>query len=184
MNYIMIRTDDMLNGDGLRVVLFCTACDHQCKNCHNPETWDKNNGHPFDKQAQETILKELENDYISGVTFSGGDPLHNNNVRQLYLFCKIIKEKFPNKTIWIYSGLTWEEIFCQSCEKLLTSTQSDDYRRFIIQEYCDVFVDGRYVEELSDVNYHWAGSTNQRVIDVKKTLNNEMNIVLYESVGA
>ena len=159
MNYIMIRTDDMLNGDGLRVVLFCTACNHHCKNCHNPEAWDASSGYLFDNKAKETIFKELENDYISGLTLSGGDPLHENNLSDILNLCKEVKEKYPNKTIWIYSGYTLEDILL-----------GDDERRKQIIELCDVFVDGVFIEELADVNYRWAGSTNQRVIDLKESL--------------
>ena len=174
MNYIMIRTDDMLNGDGLRVVLFCTACNHQCKNCQNPETWSENAGKCFDKSAQEEILNELSNDYISGITLSGGDPLHINNVVCMYHLCKTIKDKFPNKTIWLYSGYTYEDIY-------KTDGLNELHSSFMkkILELVDVFVDGKYIEELSDVNYHWAGSTNQRVIDMQKTIESG-KIVLYE----
>lgn len=167
MNYMMIRTDDMLNGDGLRVVLFCTACKHHCKNCHNPETWDTSSGYLFDNEAKESIFKELENDYISGLTLSGGDPLHENNLDDMLNLCKEVKEKFPHKTIWLYSGYTWEDIFFE-----------EDERRKQIVKLCDVFVDGVYVEQLSDVNYHWAGSTNQLVIDVKESLK-QNKVILY-----
>ena len=174
MNYIMIRTDDMLNGDGLRVVLFCTACNHQCKNCQNPETWSENAGKCFDELAQEEILNELNNDYISGITLSGGDPLHINNVVCMYHLCKTIKDKFPNKTIWLYSGYTYEDVY-------KNDGLNELHRSFMkkILELVDVFVDGKYIEELSDVNYHWAGSTNQRVIDMQKTIECG-KIILYE----
>ena len=168
MNYIMIRTDDMLNGDGLRVVLFCTACKHHCKNCHNPETWDASCGDLFNDEAKESIFRELEHDYISGLTLSGGDPLDENNLYDILNLCKEVKEKFPNKTIWIYSGYVWEDILLD---------EENEMRKQII-ELCDVFVDGVYVEELSDVNYHWAGSTNQMVIDVKKSIE-QNKVVLY-----
>ena len=174
MNYIMIRTDDMLNGDGLRVVLFCAACNHQCKNCQNPETWSENAGKYFDELAQEEILNELNNDYISGITLSGGDPLHINNVISMYYLCKTIKEKFPNKTIWLYSGYTYEDIYRNNNLKELHCSFAKKLLGLV-----DVFVDGKYIEELSDVNYHWAGSTNQRVIDMQKTIE-VGKIVLYE----
>lgn len=181
MNYIMIRTDDMLNGNGLRVVLFCTACNHCCKNCHNPETWESSNGILFDDEAKEKLFKELKCDYISGLTLSGGDPLHKNNLKDILNLCKEVKEKFPEKTIWIYSGYTWEEIFknTYNSKRLIQNLeeQNELYRQMIIAQ-CDVFVDGKYIEELSDVNYHWAGSSNQRVIDVKESLK-QNKVVLY-----
>lgn len=173
MNYIMIRTDDMLNGNGLRVVLFCTACDHHCKNCHNPETWDASNGYLFDNEAKENILRELQNDYISGLTLSGGDPLNENNIDEVLALCKEVKEKFPNKKIWIYTGYKWSDIFFN--DKDLDKITSK--RRDIIR-YCDVLIDGEYIEELSDVNYRWAGSTNQKIIDIQKSLQ-QNKIVLY-----
>lgn len=191
MNYIMIRTDDMLNGDGLRVVLFCTACDHHCKECHNPETWDKNNGMLFDETSKSLIFKELNKDYISGITLSGGDPLHENNVYELLSLVKEIKHNFPNKTIWIYSGYTFEEIFYYSNYSTLESDHTlisyDNYdcielanaRKELIK-LCDVFVDGKFSKELADVNYHWAGSTNQRVIDIKKTIKNDGIVLIHK----
>lgn len=166
MNYMMIRTDDMLNGNGLRVVLFCTACDHYCKNCHNIETWQASNGKPFDDNAKVTIYAELEKDYIDGITLSGGDPLNKNNLDDILALCKDIRAKYPNKTIWLYSGYTWEYIF----DCVNTVDVFNNQKRQEIISLCDVFVDGRFVEELADVKYPWAGSTNQKVIDVKKSL--------------
>lgn len=165
MNYMMIRTDDMLNGNGLRVVLFCTACDHYCKNCHNPETWQASNGFLFDDKAKEKIFKELDKDYISGITLSGGDPLNINNLRDINELCKEIKLKYPDKNIWLYTGYTWEEIINE-----INSWHQDELILSQIIKNIDVLVDGKYKEELADVNYPWAGSTNQRVIDVKKSL--------------
>ena len=166
MNYIMIRTDDMLNGNGLRVVLFCTACDHYCKNCHNVETWQASNGIPFDDTAKATIYKELENDYIDGLTLSGGDPLNKNNLDDILALCKEVKYKYPHKTIWLYSGYTWDYIFDSSN----TVDVLSNVKRTEILKLCDVFVDGKYEEELASVKYPWAGSTNQRIIDVQKSL--------------
>lgn len=181
MNYIMIRTDDMLNGNGLRVVLFCTACNHCCKNCHNPETWDASNGILFDDEAKEKLFEELNHDYISGLTLSGGDPLNKQNLDDILKLCKEVKEKFPDKTIWIYSGYTWENIFknTYNSKHLVQNLEERNelYRQMIVAK-CDVFVDGKFIEELSDVNYHWAGSSNQRVIDVKKSLQ-QNRVVLY-----
>lgn len=169
MNYIMIRTDDMLNGDGLRVVLFCTACDHHCKNCHNPETWNASNGHLFDNAAKENIFKELEHNYISGLTLSGGDPLDCHNLDDILNLCKEVKEKYPNKTIWLYSGFT--------CDECNTFDEINKKRQDIIK-LCDVFVDGKFIEELADTKYPWAGSTNQRVINVQESLK-QNKVILY-----
>ena len=164
MNYHLIRTDDMLNGDGIRVVLFVSGWYHYCNNCHNSETWDCNSGKPFGEEAVDLIVSELQKDYISGLTLSGGDPLYENNLDDILSLVVKIKEQFPNKNVWIYSGYTWEEL---------------DKKRLEIVKKCDVFCDGEFVNELSDVNYPWVGSTNQRVIDVKQTIQNNNKIILY-----
>ena len=147
MNYHNITHDDMLNGDGLRVVLWVAGCTHHCKNCQNPETWDINGGIPFDKDAKEEIFDELKKDYISGITFSGGDPLHPKHRKQVLELAKEIKEKFPTKTVWCYTGFLYEEV--KDIENL---------------KYVDVLVDGEFKEELKDVNLPWVGSSNQRII--------------------
>jgi anaerobic ribonucleoside-triphosphate reductase activating protein len=122
----------------------------------------------FDETAKKELFNELKKDYISGVTFSGGDPLHKNNLDELLSLIIKIKEKFPSKNIWLYTGFTWEEIF-ESAYKT---------RQQIVSK-CDVLVDGRYIDELQDISAHWVGSTNQRVIDVQKSLK-ENKIVLYK----
>lgn len=153
MRYHNITKDDMLNGDGLRVVLWVSGCEHHCKNCQNPDTWDINCGLPFDDAAKQEIFDELDKPYISGITFSGGDPLHIMNRSEIGDFAKEIKAKYPDKTIWIYTGYEWEEV----CNL--------PYIRFF-----DVLVDGEYKDILRDVNLYWRGSSNQEVIDVQKSL--------------
>lgn len=153
MNYHNIEKDSMLNGDGLRVVLWLAGCEHHCKNCQNPITWDPDGGLYFCPDAYEEIFDELSKDYISGITFSGGDPLHLANRKEVMILVKVIKRNYPTKTIWLYTGYEWEQI-----------------HRLPGIENIDVIVDGRFIEELADVTYPWAGSTNQRVIDVKKSL--------------
>lgn len=143
----------MLNGDGLRVVLWLAGCSHHCKNCQNPVTWDPEDGLVFDEAAKQEIFCELEKDYISGITFSGGDPLYPDSREELTRLIRVIKEDYPKKTIWLYTGFLWEDI----C-------------RLELIPYLDVLVDGRFVEELKDNNLPWKGSSNQRVIDVQMTL--------------
>ena len=152
MRYHNITKDDMLNGDGLRVVLWVAGCSHGCKNCHNPITWDICGGIPFDEAAKDEIFEQLRESYIAGITFSGGDPFHMQNRGEVCELIHEIHEKFPEKTIWLYTGYMWEEV------KDLPNV-----------ELIDVLVDGKFVEELKDANLHWKGSSNQRVIDVKKT---------------
>lgn len=153
MRYHNITKDDMLNGDGLRVVLWTAGCNHCCKDCHNPITWDPNGGIAFDEKAKEEIFTELKKSYISGITFSGGDPLHPNNRETVTALAKEIREKFPKKTIWLYTGGLWE----------------DEQNKEIVK-YLDVMVDGEFEVKKYDQKLHWRGSSNQRVINVPKTL--------------
>lgn len=162
MRYHNITKDDMLNGDGLRAVLWVAGCTHKCKGCHNPVTWDIEGGIPFDDAAKEELFEAIKPDYISGVTFSGGDPLHPANHVEVAVLAKEIKETFPNKTIWLYTGFCWYEI-----------------KTLDVVKYCDVIVDGPFVQEEFDGKLHWKGSKNQRVIDVQETLRRK-EIVLCE----
>lgn len=163
MNYHNITKDDMLNGDGLRVVLWVAGCSHACKECHNPITWDVNGGLPFDEDAERELFAALDKDYISGLTFSGGDPLHPSNRDAVTALAKKAKTLFPDKTIWLYTGFDWEAV-----------------RSLAIVPYLDVIVDGRFRIELKDTKLHWKGSSNQRVIDVPATLA-QGKIVLYDN---
>ena len=154
MNYHNITKEDMLNGDGLRVVLWVAGCNHQCKGCHNPITWDGNVGLPFDKEAEDELFEALDKPHIDGITFSGGDPLFPANRSEVLRLVKKTREKFPQKTIWLYTGYKW-----------------DDVKDLDGIELVDVLVDGEFVEELKDNNLHWVGSANQRVLNVKALLN-------------
>lgn len=163
MRYHNITTDDMLNGDGLRTVLWVAGCTHHCKGCHNPITWDINGGIPFDEAAENELFEKLAPEYISGVTFSGGDPLHPENRGEITRLCRKFREMFPDKDIWLYTGYTFEEV-------------GRDFPEII--PLVDVIVDGEFVESEFDSKLHWKGSANQRVIDVKKTLDSG-KIVLF-----
>ena len=143
----------MLNGEGLRTVLWVAGCSHNCPQCHNPVTWDINGGLAFDEAAKEELFEELKKDYISGVTFSGGDPLHEKNRKEIEKLAEDIREKFPDKTIWLYTGYEWEEI----CGLPFLPN-------------IDVIVDVVFKIEEKDNSLHWKGSANQRVIDVKESL--------------
>lgn len=153
MRYHNITKDDMKNGEGLRVVLWVSGCAHHCEGCQNPITWDPKCGLNFDEKAKEEIFEQLQQDYISGITFSGGDPLFPENREEVYLFSKTVKARYPDKTIWLYTGYLWEEI-----------------KHEPIINYLDVIVDGRYMESERNVTLPWKGSANQRVIDVPKTI--------------
>jgi len=153
MRYHNITKDDMLNGDGLRVVLWVAGCNHCCMGCHNPVTWDPDGGLLFDQAARKEIFEQLDMDYISGITFSGGDPLHPANRLEVRELMAEIKEKYPDKTIWLYTGDSWENIL-----------------HFPMMKYVDVLVDGEFIAAQKDVKLLWKGSANQRVIDVPRTL--------------
>ena len=164
MKYHDISKDDMLNGDGIRVVLWVSGCEHRCDGCQNPLTWDVKDGYTIGNREVYEISKELEKKYVSGLTFSGGDPLHPKNRRTVHALAKFYKNSFRHKTIWMYTGYTWEEII-------------DDESMAEVMKYIDVLVDGRFDIALKDTNYKWAGSTNQRVIDVQRTLKEGMVIL-------
>ena len=153
MRYHNITKDDMLNGDGLRVVLWVAGCAHCCKECQNPITWDPDGGILFDEAAKQEIFDQLDKPYISGITFSGGDPLYSANRLTVRGLMKEIKEKYPDKTIWLYTGDRWEDIL-----------------HYPLMEYVDVLVDGEFVNELKNTKLHWCGSSNQRVINVQQSL--------------
>lgn len=153
MNYHNITKDDMLNGDGLRVVLWVSGCTHHCDGCQNPITWDLAGGLPFDNKAEDELFEALSKPHISGITFSGGDPLHPFNRQEVFRLMKKCKELYPQKTVWVYTGFLWEDI--KDNEEL---------------QYADVVADGRFVKELNDNNLHWVGSSNQRVINVPESL--------------
>lgn len=160
MNYHNITKDDMLNGDGLRVVLWVSGCNHHCKNCHNIITWDAKDGLPFDKSAEQELFEQLQQQYISGITLSGGDPLFPDNRKEITALTDKIKKYFPQKTIWCYTGYLWEEV-----------------KQLEVMKNIDVLVDGKFVEELADPQLHWKGSSNQRVIDVQNSLKQQKVIL-------
>lgn len=162
MRYHNITKDDMKNGDGLRVVLWVAGCSHCCKECQNPVTWDPNGGLPFDEAAKQEIFEQLDKTYISGITFSGGDPLHFANVDGVTALAEEIKEKYPKKTIWLYTGSVWEDI-----------------KNLPLIKNIDVLVDGEYEADKRDITLMWKGSSNQRVIDVQKTLANPEQIAIH-----
>ena len=161
MRYHTITTDDMLNGSGLRVVLWVAGCSHCCPACHNPVTWDPYGGLPFTEAERQEIFSELDKDYISGITFSGGDPLHVYNISQVTALAREIRRKYPHKTIWLYTGYLWEEIQDQE-----------------IIPYLDVLADGEFQADKKEPHLKWVGSSNQRVIDVRKSIRQGKVILL------
>ena len=181
INYHNITHDDMNNGDGLRVVLWLSGCSHHCYNCQNPQTWNPDSGIPFDESAKQEIFNELFKDYISGITFSGGDPLYENNLDEVLKLVKEIRISFPEKSIWLYTGYDFDILNSKYNEYKYTpfAANADEWlTRWEIISNIDVLVDGEYIDEQKDLTLKWRGSKNQRVIDVKQSLA-QNKVVLY-----
>ena len=169
MKYHNITKADMLNGEGLRVVLWVSGCSHQCPGCQNALTWDPEDGVEFDDDTIKEIYEQLDQDWCSGITLSGGDPLFLGNRKTIRDLVTNIRKIYPNKTIWCYTGYTWEELMAQ---KELDKDLED------ILKNIDVLLEGRFVMKLKNDKIHYVGSINQRIIDVPKSLE-ESQIVLY-----
>lgn len=161
MNYATIKPTDVANGPGVRVSLFVSGCTHHCEGCFNEEAWDFSYGEPFTGEVQEELLRLLGKGYISGLSLLGGEPLEPINQEALLPFLKAVKERMPEKTIWCYSGYTFEYI-------LDTMMENQTCRE--IMDLLDVLVDGRFVAELLNLNLRFRGSENQRLLDVKRSL--------------
>lgn len=155
MYYHNIDHCDMLNGEGIRVSLWVSGCSLHCKGCQNPQTWDFNSGIPFDKNALQELYEALDKPYIQGLTLTGGNPM--DNIPEVLHICRTVKEKFPDKDIWLYSGYTFEQL-------------QQSQTAICVLEYVDVLVDGPYIEAQRDISLQWCGSKNQRIIDIKETL--------------
>lgn len=153
MNYGRLNKTDIANGSGVRVSLFVSGCRNHCKGCFNPETWDFNYGQEFTTDTVDEIMDALEPDYISELSVLGGDPFEGENIDVITDLCKAVREKYPNKTIWVYTGYKFEIL------KVLD-----------IMKYIDVLVDGRFIESQKDLSLVFRGSRNQRIIDVQKSL--------------
>lgn len=154
---------DIANGPGVRVSVFMQGCDFNCKNCFNKETHDFTGGEEFTDETIEKILKVCDKDYIEGLSILGGEPMHPRNIEGTTKLAKAFKEKYPDKTVWTWSGFTYE--------KYLKDKP--------VLNYVDVLVDGQYVDDLHDPTLKWKGSSNQRVIDIPKTLK-QNEIILFE----
>lgn len=165
MNYAAIKKYDVANGPGVRVSLFVSGCRHHCKGCFNSETWDFGYGNPFGKSVMNEIIEALDKDYIEGFSLLGGEPFEPENKETVKNILRTIKERFPRKTIWCYSGFTFETLKETSLPVL---------------EYVDVLVDGPFIEEKKNLRLKFRGSENQRLIDVKKSLKENKIIIAEE----
>lgn len=162
MYYGEIKNCDIANGEGVRVTLFVSGCTNHCENCFQPQTWAFNYGQPFTPETEETILELLRPDFINGLTLLGGEPFEPENQRSLTPFVRRVREQYPHKTVWSYTGFTYEDLLregsyprCEVTDELLS--------------LLDVLVDGRYVDALKDISLRFRGSSNQRLIDLNAT---------------
>lgn len=153
MKYSQIRSLDIANGPGCRVSIFVSGCEHRCKGCFNPDTWNFDFGKEFTEDTLRSILELSKPDHISGLSILGGEPLHPRNIAEVCRLARRFKEAYPEKDIWLWTGYLLEDVF----EDLVDSE-------------IDVVVDGKFVEELKDLRLKYRGSSNQRVIDLKETI--------------
>ena len=165
MNYATIKWTDIANGEGVRISLFVSGCTHRCRNCFNEVAWDFTYGDLFDETVENKIIQELASDYIAGISLLGGEPLEPQNQKALYPFVKKVKKAYPDKTIWCYTGFVFDE----KSGLLKETHKNTEWTKELISTF-DVLVDGAYIEELKDIRLNFRGSSNQRVIDVKKSL--------------
>lgn len=162
MYYSKIKYPDVANGEGIRVSLFVSGCRNHCKGCFNPETWNFENGEPFDHKIAAKIIEYMESQWVAGLSILGGDPMEPENEPVVEKLCEMVKHYYPDKTIWLYTGYEWENIAYHP-----------------IMKFIDVLVDGKFVEELKDPRLRFKGSSNQRIIDVQKSIGAE-NVYLWE----
>ena len=157
MNYLDIKHCNMVNGEGLRTVIWVSGCDRNCPGCFSPHTHDPKAGVEFNDSAKEELFRDSSEEWCSGITFCGGEPMHPANRETVTRLAKEHRERFPEKTIWMYTGYTWAELL-------------EDESASEILRYMDVICDGPFVESLKDVDLKWVGSSNQNVIDVKERI--------------
>ncbi len=172
MYYGEIKNCDIANGIGVRVTLFVSGCTNHCEQCFQPQTWDFCYGNPFTKETENQILEMLKPDYIDGLTLLGGEPFEPANQRDILPFLKRLKEQYPEKTIWCFTGFRLDdELLKESYARCEVTDQ--------MLSYIDVLVDGRFVAALKDISLRFRGSSNQRIIDIPKTLQ-QGKIVLWQ----
>ena len=162
MHYGEIKNCDIANGEGVRVTLFVSGCTNHCKNCFQPQTWDFNYGNPFTEETEAELFRLLSPRYIRGLTLLGGEPFEPENQRALLPFLRKLRRELPEKTVWAFTGFTWEELHTEGSHPRCEVTDT-------LLNLIDVLVDGRYVEELKDIGLRFRGSSNQRLLDLNAT---------------
>lgn len=171
MHYADIKEFDIANGPGVRVSLFVSGCNHHCKGCFNQCAWDFNYGNDYTEETTQKILDDLDKDYIDGLSLLGGEPLELQNQKGLLPLVKKVKEKYPNKNIWCYTGFDFEKDVVGKMSKTNEETKE-------LMNYIDVIVDGKFEEEHKDLSLQFRGSSNQRIIDVKQSLKDKKIVQL------
>lgn len=208
MNYLKIDKEDVCNGEGLRAVLWLSGCSHKCKGCQNPQTWDADSGIPFNESAKEELFRELDKDYISGLTLTGGDPLFESNLDDVLELVTEVNKRYnttqyidennqnnhnilntnadrihlssPKKSVWLYTGFTYEEIMKYEYGTSYINNVNCEALRQAIFCQCDVLVDGKYIDSKRDLTLQYRGSDNQRLIDIQQSLQ-KGEIVLWQT---
>lgn len=163
MNYATIKEHDTANGLGVRVSLFVSGCTHHCEGCFNAVAWDFNYGTPYTKETEDKILSLLDRPYIKGLSLLGGEPMEKQNQIELVKLLKRVKSELPDKTVWCYSGYTFDKDLAPGGRAHTRVTDE-------MLSYIDVLVDGKFVAALKDLKLHFRGSSNQRIIDVQKSI--------------
>lgn len=177
MRYSSIRNLDISNGEGVGVSLFVQGCDRHCFNCFNPDTWDFNGGKEWTEEIKNKFIRLIDRPYINRISVLGGEPLAEQNIDEVLSLIKEIRISFPEKTIWLYTGYSYSEIF-RGQSSCLSQKGLNNFKRREIIKQCDVLVDGEYIDEQKDLSLKFRGSKNQRVIDVKQSLA-QSKVVLY-----
>ena len=162
MYYGEIKNCDIANGEGVRVTLFVSGCTNHCLHCFQPQTWDFTYGRPFTEETEDYLLSLLAPGYINGLTLLGGEPFEPENQRALLPFLRRVRERFPEKNIWCFTGFTYEDLLTEGSHPRCEATDE-------LLSLLDVLVDGRFVEELKDISLRFRGSANQRLIDLNVT---------------
>lgn len=162
MNFATIKYFDIANGPGVRTCLFVSGCTHRCPGCFNYEAWDFSYGEPFDNAIQDKLIESLEPDYVDGMTILGGEPMEPSNQEALVEFVERVRQTYPDKSLWMFTGDTYEDLTDKNSERHTPYTDR-------ILEALDVLVDGKFIEELKDITLRFRGSSNQRLIDLAKT---------------
>ena len=171
MNYADIKRVDVANGEGVRVSVFVSGCNHHCKGCFNQCAWDFNYGNKFTEKEIDKVIEYLDHDYINGLSLLGGEPLEKQNQIGLLPLVKKVKEKFPNKDIWCYTGFDFEKDVVENMSKNNDTTKE-------LLKYIDVIVDGKFEEDKKDLKLKFRGSSNQRVLDVKQSLREKKPVII------